>query len=192
MFRVAFKMVISIAVLITASVLSQTFGTSQQSVFYQDRKIRFGNLKRVWGKRLEVEKVKSFMVKNHEFDCPFKCLDEPKCFSFNVATFPDTKGFHLCELLATDKYRAKNMLQTNVSFNHWSPLVSSTESFHFHFDCIDSSFEFRAHFSNFFLLQALSYWCNLMSRLPLLVMHRTLGCLKIFRNEGYYKHVSKL
>ena len=139
-------MVISIAVLITASVLSQTFGTSQQRVFFQDRKIRFGNLKRVWGKRLEVEKVKSLMVKNHEFDCPFKCLDEPKCFSFNIATFPDPKDFRLCELLATDIYRAKNMLQTNVSFNHWSPLVSSTESFHFHFDCI----EFRVHFSIFF------------------------------------------
>ena len=130
MFRLAVKMVLSIAVFITSLVLSQTFGTSQQSVFLRDQQISFGNFKRDWGKRLSAEKVKSFMIKDHDFDCPFKCLGEPRCLSFNIATFPGPKGLHLCELLATDKYRAKNMLQTNASFYHWSPAVSWIESIH--------------------------------------------------------------
>ena len=117
-------MLLSVAVFVTASVLSKTFGTPQQSVFFRYQQFSFGIFKRDWGKRLSAEKVKSFMLKDHEFDCPFKCLNEPKCFSFNIATFPDLNGLHLCELLAADKYRAKNKLQTNASFNHWSALVS--------------------------------------------------------------------
>lgn len=124
MLRLTVKMLLSVAVFISASVLSKTIGTPQQSVFFRNQQFSFGVFKRDWGKRLSAEKVKSFMLKDHEFECPFKCLNEPKCFSFNIATFPDLKGLHLCELLAADKYRVKNKLQANASFNHWSPLVS--------------------------------------------------------------------
>ncbi|KAL9951900.1 hypothetical protein ACROYT_G044643 [Oculina patagonica] len=51
-----------------------------------------------------------------QFDCAFLCVGEPKCFSFNVAAYPDSKGLYLCELLATDKYRA------TATFHHYSPL----------------------------------------------------------------------
>lgn len=64
------------------------------------------------------------------FDCVFKCLSETKCYSFNMAAFADSGGLHLCELLATDKYRAaKSDLQENSTFHHYSPLVSLKTKF---------------------------------------------------------------
>ena len=139
-----------ILALIVVSPLSQIVGASQQSALYRDQQLSFANFKQYREKRLTAEKIKSVFFTDVERNCSFLCVNEPRCFSFNIATYIGSRGLHLCELLATDEYRAKNMLQTNVSFNHWSPLVSSTESFHFHFDCIDSSFEFRVHFSNLF------------------------------------------
>ncbi|XP_078363595.1 neurexin-4-like isoform X1 [Oculina patagonica] len=57
------------------------------------------------------------------FDCVFACMGKTKCYSFNIAVFPDASGLHLCELLATDKYRASESdLQENSTFNHFSPL----------------------------------------------------------------------
>ena len=106
------------------STLWQTFGASQQSVLYRDRQLSYGNFKRDWGKRLTAGKFKSVLVNDNEFKCPFMCVAEPKCFSFNVATYPNSRGLYLCEVLATDKYRAKNMLQTNATFQHYSPMVS--------------------------------------------------------------------
>ena len=40
-----------------------------------------------------------------KLDCTFLCVIEPKCYSFNIAVYPDSKGLYLLELLATDKYR---------------------------------------------------------------------------------------
>lgn len=102
--------------------LPQTFAASQQTTLYRDQQISFINFKQERGKRLSAEKLASLMVKDVELDCAFKCVGEPKCFSFNIAAYPDAKNLHLCEMLATDKYRA--MLQTNASFHHYSPLVS--------------------------------------------------------------------
>ena len=106
------------------STLCQTFGASQQSGVYRDGQISYGNFKRDWGKRLTAEKFKSFLVNDYGLECPFMCVAEPKCFSFNVATYSNSKGLYLCEVLATDKYRAKSMLQTNATFQHYSPMVS--------------------------------------------------------------------
>ena len=113
-----------ILVFVVVTHLSQIVGTPQQS-----RQINFGNFKPDWGKRLMAEKIKSFFVNDIELDCPFMCVAEPRCFSFNIATYPDSGGLRLCEVLATDKYRAKNMLQTNVTFHHYSPLVSRIKFF---------------------------------------------------------------
>ena len=104
--------------------LWQIFGASQQSALYQDRQISYGNFKRDWGKLLTAGKIKSFLVNDHELGCPSMCIAEPKCFSFNVATYPNSGGLYLCEVLATDKYRAKSILQTNATFQHYSPVVS--------------------------------------------------------------------
>lgn len=106
------------------SSLRLILGASQQSALYRDQQISYGNFKRDWGKRLTAEKIKAFLVNDHELDCPFMCVAEPRCFSFNVAAYPNSRGLYLCEVLATDKHRVKNMLQTNATFQHYSPLVS--------------------------------------------------------------------
>ena len=111
----------------TVSLLFQTVGAFQRSTLYRDRKISYANFdKPDFEQRLSAAKVTSFLVKDSAFDCPFKCVGEPRCFSFNIAVYPDSKGLYLCELLATDKYRAKNNLEVNATFHHHSPLVSST------------------------------------------------------------------
>ena len=86
--------------------------------------LSFGNFKHdalyyPWEKKLT-----SSMVKDH-FVCAFHCVDEPKCYSFNVAESPDSNGLYLCELLVTDKYRATGKFFANSTFHHFSPLVSS-------------------------------------------------------------------
>jgi len=71
---------------------------------------------------LRVKKVTSFMVED-QFDCTFLCVAETKCYSFNVAAYPDSKGLYLCELLATDKYREIKKFHSNATFHHYSPWV---------------------------------------------------------------------
>ena len=71
---------------------------------------------------LWVNKVASSMEAD-QIDCTFLCVGEPKCYSFNMAVSPDPKGFYLCELLATDKYRSKAKLHANATFHHYSPKV---------------------------------------------------------------------
>ena len=70
------------------------------------------------------EKLTSSMVKD-QFFCAFLCVNEPRCYSFNVAEYPDSNGLYLCELLVTDKYRATGKLFANATFHHFSPGVSS-------------------------------------------------------------------
>ena len=102
----------------------QTGYASRQSALYRDGQINLGNFKQNPGKYLSVEIIASFLVADVKLDCAFKCVGETRCFSFNIATYPDSKVLYQCEMLATDKYRAKNMLQTNATFHHYSPLVS--------------------------------------------------------------------
>lgn len=102
----------------------QIVAASKQSTLYRDDEIYFGNLKQHFEKSLSVERVASILVKDPELACIFKCISEPKCFSINVASQGDSKGLYLCELLTTDKYRAKNMLWANASFHHYSFMVS--------------------------------------------------------------------
>ena len=71
---------------------------------------------------LLVEKLALSMVAD-VLDCTFLCVGEPKCYSFNMAAYPDSKGLYLCELLATDKYRATNKFHANATFHHYSPSV---------------------------------------------------------------------
>ena len=64
-----------------------------------------------------------------QMDCTFFCVGEPKCRSFNVAAYPDSKGLYLCELLASDKYGAKTKFHANATFHHYSPKVRFGTSF---------------------------------------------------------------
>ena len=58
-----------------------------------------------------------------QLDCTFLCVGEPRCYSFNMAAYPDSKGLYLCELLPTDKYRATKTFHANATFHHYSPWV---------------------------------------------------------------------
>ena len=71
---------------------------------------------------LWVNKLASSMAAD-QIDCTLLCVGEPKCYSFNMAASPDSKGLYLCELLATDKYRSKTKLYANATFHHYSPKV---------------------------------------------------------------------
>ena len=75
--------------------------------------------------QLAVTKIASYLVEDN-FDCTFKCIGKQNCLSFNLAVNPDSEGFYLCDLLATDKYRSSsNDLQPSADFHHCSPWVSN-------------------------------------------------------------------
>ena len=78
----------------------------------------------LWGKKLA-----SIMAADR-MDCTFFCVGEPKCRSFNMAATKDSKGLYLCELLASDKYRAKTKFHANATFYHYSPKVRFGTTFH--------------------------------------------------------------
>ena len=82
--------------------------------------LSFGNFKRnpfhyLWEKNI------TWSMVIDQLDCTFLCVDEPKCYSINVAAHPDSNGLYLCELLATDKYRATKNFHASATFHHYSP-----------------------------------------------------------------------
>ena len=81
-----------------------------------------GDFKRNPFHYLWVKKITLSMVAD-QLDCTFLCVGEPKCYSFNMAAYPDSKGLYRCELLATDKYRASKQFHANATFHHYSPWV---------------------------------------------------------------------
>ena len=99
--------------------------TMENSALYRNPEGDFsvGDFKRNAFHYLWAEKITSSMVED-QFDCTFFCLAEPKCYSFNMAAYPDSKGLYLCELLATDKYRGTKKFHGNATFHHYSPWVS--------------------------------------------------------------------
>ena len=117
-----------IFVLIIASLLPRSVANqSWQTSLYRDKKrikIGYGNFKPYPNHRVSKANITSLLV-DDTLDCTFKCVNEPKCKSFNLATNPDSNGLYLCELLDTDKYKADgNDLQMNAAFHHFSPWVS--------------------------------------------------------------------
>ena len=85
--------------------------------------ISYGNFRRDAFHYLQAENLTSVMVEN-ESECIFLCVEETKCYSLNLAVYPDSKGLHLCELLATDKYKATKHFLANDTFHHHRPGVS--------------------------------------------------------------------
>ena len=53
-------------------------------------------------------------------ECTLACLNNPPCFSFNLAFLPNEKKKLRCELLAGDKYRNPNKLVVSQGFHHYS------------------------------------------------------------------------
>ncbi|XP_015766827.1 PREDICTED: contactin-associated protein-like 2 [Acropora digitifera] len=81
----------------------------------------YGNFTQDAERQLAVTKLKSFVL-DGPVNCVFRCIGEPQCLSFNLAAYPDSKGFYQCDLLASDKYRAAAKdFQANGAFHHYSP-----------------------------------------------------------------------
>ena len=58
-------------------------------------------------------------------DCGIWCVQNPSCYSFNLATSPDLDGKLRCELLYTDRYNSSAKLEQSAHFHHYSLYVSS-------------------------------------------------------------------
>ena len=107
------------------SLLGLLFATQNSALYrYPTGRASFGKFKCDPFYFLWEEKLTSSMVED-KLDCTFLCVGEPKCYSFNIAVYPDSKGLYLCELLATDKYREAEKVHANATFHHCSPLVRS-------------------------------------------------------------------
>ena len=122
-------MVLIFYVFLLVSSLPQTIAIiviDQQSALYrqQNKVISHGNFQPFVYSSLVVTKITSIRVEKQS-ECPFKCINEPICYSCNVATYTDSEELYLCELLATDKYREKTNFHDNATFHHFSPRVSS-------------------------------------------------------------------
>ena len=107
--------------------LSQADVAWVQSALYRHHNslVSYANFTCNLNHQLAVTKIASFLVEDH-FDCTFKCIGRQNCLSFNLAVNPDSEGFYLCDLLATDKYQSSsNDLQPNADFHHYSPWVSN-------------------------------------------------------------------
>ncbi|KAL9979545.1 hypothetical protein ACROYT_G017221 [Oculina patagonica] len=112
-------------IFIGVSQVCEITGSSQPgALIYRHQRLQAydGNFKpELYHYLLATTITSSFVV--DAFDCVFACMGETKCYSFNMAAFPDASGLYLCELLATDKYRASESdLQENSTFHHFSPL----------------------------------------------------------------------
>ncbi|XP_027037597.1 uncharacterized protein LOC113666043 [Pocillopora damicornis] len=107
--------------------VSENGRSLQPGALHRDKnlQIMYGNFKATLHKHLSATVIATILTKD-EFLCSFKCITKNECFSYNLATYPDN-GFYICELLDTDKYRARKELKVNSSFHHFSP-VSLCES----------------------------------------------------------------
>ena len=86
--------------------------------------LSFGSFTQDANHQLVATKLKSFVL-NGPIDCTFKCIEEVRCLSFNLAAHPDSDGLYQCDLLATDKYRATAKdFQASDAFHHYSPWVN--------------------------------------------------------------------
>lgn len=104
--------------------VSENGRSLQPGALHRDKnlQIMYGNFKATLHKHLSATVIATILTKD-EFLCSFKCITKNECFSYNLATYPDN-GFYICELLDTDKYRARKELKVNSSFHHFSPVVS--------------------------------------------------------------------
>lgn len=71
---------------------------------------------------LNVPNVGTIMA-HDDFACTFTCLNNPLCFSVNLASSKGTNGKLWCELLSSDKYNNSEEYKGNMSAHHYSVLV---------------------------------------------------------------------
>ena len=62
-------------------------------------------------------------VVKDSLSCAFSCLGNQKCFSFNIAAFPDKAGKFTCEILSSDKYNNSENFLPSRTLHHFSIVV---------------------------------------------------------------------
>ena len=124
----AFLSFVFIFAFILVSTITQYGRSSQLEDLLRsgNREFIYGNFMAVIQKHLSTSVIASFLIEDKCL-CPFKCIAKSECFSFHLAAYPDN-GWYICELLDTDMYRARTELKANVSFHHFSPVVSCSLS----------------------------------------------------------------
>ena len=85
----------------------------------------FANFKKHFYHVLNMPSFERIAVQASE-DCLFRCVNNDRCFSANVAAFPRPDGNVSCDLLPTDKYNASDKFKANRTFHHYSIIVSRT------------------------------------------------------------------
>ena len=85
--------------------------------------LRFANFKKHFYHVLDMSNIERISVQVSK-DCLFRCVNNDRCFSANVAAFPRPNGNVFCDLLPTDKYNASDKFKVNHTFHHYSIMVS--------------------------------------------------------------------
>ena len=84
-----------------------------------DTRVSYGNFAVEKFHRLQVSVASSTVVSNYR-ECAISCVSTPPCFSFNVATSPNSDGRFRCELLNEDKFRSFDQLISSQKYHHYS------------------------------------------------------------------------
>ena len=105
------------------SLQQQTFQGGKSIYHNNNQGLHTGNFVSEDKKRLSVTPIHTSRVKKAS-ECLLNCLNNIKCISFNFEK-NEEGGFHLCELLNTDKYNSPESFKDKTEFQHYTPDVSS-------------------------------------------------------------------
>ena len=113
---------ISVFLIVCLVILVIKVTAQQQESLYRGSEHRHANFVKHPRTFLDVSPIAIKRVHDALY-CAFNCLRKGRCFSFNVAVFPDADGKYECQLLATDKCNSSDNLKSTKEFNHHSILV---------------------------------------------------------------------
>ena len=116
------RLSISVFLIVCLVILVIKVTAQQQENLYRGSEHRHANFVKHPHTFLDVSPIAIKRVHDALY-CAFNCLRKGRCFSFNVAVFPDADEKYECQLLATDKYNSTDNLKSTKEFNHHSILV---------------------------------------------------------------------
>ena len=70
----------------------------------------------------------AFIKAIDNFCCVHHCLNEKRCFSFNLAIAP-INNMYECQLLSTDKYNSSSKFENSKNFHHYSIEVTQDNAY---------------------------------------------------------------
>lgn len=107
-------------------VLGQSF-CDESSKFNREGNFIYAQFEECLLHFLNVSVVEEAFVQTTK-QCLQRCLENPQCFSTNIAIWRRPDGKILCELLSREKFGAHELFQVNNSFHHYSILVSPAKN----------------------------------------------------------------